>query len=57
MTALIDVILPVFLVLGAGYTARWVNLFSDDAVDGLILFTQRFAIPCLLFQAMAVKGA
>lgn len=53
MGALLDVILPVFLVLGAGYVARARNLFSDDGVDGLMLFTQRFAIPCLLFKAIA----
>lgn len=53
MGALLDVILPVFLVLGAGYAARARNLFSDDGVDGLMVFTQRFAIPCLLFKAIA----
>lgn len=53
MSALLDVILPVFLVMGAGYLAVWRGLFSDQAVDGLMTFTQGFAIPCLLFQAIA----
>ncbi|MCH2165766.1 MAG: AEC family transporter [Marinovum sp.] len=53
MQALIDVILPVFLVIGAGYVAVWRELFSDSSVDGLMLFTQNFAIPCLLFGAIA----
>ncbi len=53
MSALIDVVLPVFLVMGAGYLATWRNLFSDSAVDGLMAFTQGFAIPCLLFRAIA----
>ena len=53
MTALIDVILPVFLVLGFGYVAVWRNLFSDSGVDGLMKFTQNFAIPCLLFRAIS----
>jgi hypothetical protein len=53
LTALLDVILPVFLVIGAGYAAVWRGLFSDAAVDGLMVFTQRFAIPCLLFRALA----
>lgn len=53
MQALIEVILPVFLVIGAGYAAVWRRYFSDDAVDGLMVFTQRFAIPCLLFKAIS----
>lgn len=51
MLPLIDVVLPVFLVLGAGYAATRLRLFSDSAVDGLVAFTQHFAIPCLLFRA------
>lgn len=53
MQSLLDVILPVFLVIGAGYLATWRGYFSDAAVDGLMSFTQGFAIPCLLFAAMA----
>lgn len=52
MQALIDVILPVFLVIGAGYVAVWRRLVSDNAVDGLMSFTQNVAIPCLLFRAI-----
>jgi len=53
MQALIDVILPVFLVIGFGYVAVWRGLFSDAAVDGLMKFVQSFALPCLLFRAIA----
>jgi predicted permease len=53
MTALIDVILPVFLVMGFGYVAVWKGYFSDSGVDGLMKFTQGFAIPCLLFRAIS----
>ncbi|PYG28056.1 AEC family transporter [Pelagimonas varians] len=52
MQALIDVILPVFLVIGAGYGAVYMGWFSDASVDGLMSFTQHFAIPCLLFRAI-----
>ncbi len=52
MQALLDVILPVFLVIGAGYGAVWRGWFADSAVDGLMSFTQNFAIPCLLFRAI-----
>lgn len=53
MQALLDVILPVFLVIGAGYLATWRGYFTDAAVDNLMKFTQNFAIPCLLFGAIA----
>lgn len=53
MSALLDVILPVFLVIGFGYLAVWKGFFSDAGVDGLMKFTQHFAIPCLLFRAIA----
>ena len=53
MGALINVILPVFLVLGFGYVAVWRNVFSDDSVNGLMRFTQNFAIPALLFSAIS----
>ena len=52
MAALIDVILPVFLVVGFGYLAAWRRLFSEAEVDGLMHFAQGFAIPCLLFRAI-----
>jgi len=53
MGALIDVILPVFLVIGFGYLAVWRGVFSDAGVEGLMKFTQNFAIPCLLFRAIS----
>lgn len=53
MGVLASVVLPVFLVVGAGYLAVRIGLFSDAGVDGLMVFTQKFAIPCLLFSAIA----
>ncbi len=53
MQALLDVILPVFLVLGFGYLAAWRGWIEDAHIDGLAKFTQGFAIPCLLFSAIA----
>ncbi len=46
---LLNVVIPVFLVIGAGYAAVKLNLFKNTAVDGLMVFTQGLAIPCLLF--------
>ena len=53
MQALLDIVLPVFLVIGFGYLAVWRGLFSQAGVDGLMKFTQSFAIPCLLFVAIS----
>ena len=53
MQALLDVILPVFALIAFGYVAVWRGLFSDSAVDGLMVFTQNFAIPALLFRAIS----
>lgn len=53
MEALLDVILPVFLVIGFGYLAVWRGLFSPSGVDGLMKYTQNFAIPALLFKAIS----
>lgn len=53
MQTLIDVILPVFFVIGFGYLAVWRGLFPTSGIDALMEFTQRFAIPCLLFSAIA----
>jgi malonate transporter and related proteins len=53
MQALVDVILPVFLVVAFGYVVVWRGWMSDATVDALMKFTQNFAIPCLLFLAIA----
>lgn len=53
MGALIDVILPVFIVIGFGYAAVWRKLFTDEGVNFLMKFAQNFAIPCLLFKGVA----
>jgi len=51
--ALIDVILPVFLVIGSGYGATRAGYFTASHIEGLMKFTQGFAIPLLLFRAIA----
>lgn len=49
MQALVDVILPVFLLIGFGYLAAATGRLSAASVDTLMNFTQTFAIPALLF--------
>ncbi len=53
LQSLLDVILPVFLVIGAGYASTRAGYFKQVHVDGLMKFTQGFAIPCLLFLAIS----
>lgn len=53
MSALLDVILPVFVVIGFGYIAAWSRIFDDGAVDGVMRFAQNFAVPILLFRSIA----
>ncbi|MEN7538595.1 AEC family transporter [Aurantiacibacter flavus] len=47
------VILPVFLVIGAGAAAASFGPFTNDFIEGLMAFAQSIAIPCLLFTTMA----
>ena len=53
MLDVLAVTVPVFLVIGAGYAAARAGLLDAGQVDALMTFTQRFAIPALLFLAIA----
>ncbi len=53
MSALLDVILPVFLIIGFGYAAAKAGIFGENAVDGVMRYAQNFAAPCLLFRSIA----
>ncbi|MYM55798.1 AEC family transporter [Thalassovita mangrovi] len=53
MQDLLNVVLPVFLVIGFGYFATWKGYLNAGQIDGLMKFAQNFAIPCLLFSAIA----
>ena len=53
MQALLDVVAPVFIVIGAGYLTVWYGYFSETGIDALMKFAQNFAIPCLLFRALS----
>ena len=53
LQTLITIILPVFIVIGAGYVCTITQFLTQSHIDGLMKFTQGFAIPCLLFAAIA----
>ncbi len=53
MSTLLDVVLPVFLVLGFGYLAAWKLGLTEGAVDGAMVYAQGFAFPVLLFRGVS----
>ncbi|KAJ55915.1 malonate transporter [Actibacterium mucosum KCTC 23349] len=53
MALMVQVILPVAILVACGYLAARFRVLGEAAVDGLMLFSQKFAIPCLLFAAIA----
>jgi malonate transporter len=53
MGILLDVVLPVFLIIGAGYLVALRGMLSAEAIDGLMKFSQSFGIPCLLFRSIS----
>ncbi len=53
MLGILQIVLPVFLLIGAGYCAVRSGIFSDFQADALMKFTLNFAVPCLLFRAIA----
>lgn len=50
--ALLTIVMPVFLVVGAGYAAVRFRIFPDAGVDPLVRFATGIAVPVLLFRAM-----
>jgi len=53
MVALFQIILPVFLVMALGYGAVRSGAFPSQNATALMKFSQNFAIPLLLFRAIA----
>ena len=51
LSIILDIVAPVFIVIGTGYLAVRGGLFRDEFVDGLMRFAIQFAVPCLLFRA------
>lgn len=48
---ILNIVAPVFLVVGAGYLAVKSGIVGADPIDHLMKFAITFAIPCLLFRA------
>ncbi|WP_369856739.1 AEC family transporter [Candidatus Thalassolituus haligoni] len=54
MSILIDTVFPVFLIILAGFLAGKFRICGSEAAKALNDFVFWFAMPCLLFKAMAV---
>ena len=52
MLTILNVVIPVFLLVGIGYAAVRLRLFPDEGVGAVMAFTQNFAIPVMLFLAL-----
>jgi malonate transporter and related proteins len=49
----LNIVAPVFLVIGSGWLSMRMRLFNDSMVDGLMKFATQLAVPCLLFRAIS----
>lgn len=52
LLTLLTIVVPVFLVVGAGYASVRCGLVADTMTDALVKFSVTIAVPCLLFLAM-----
>ncbi|WP_196259459.1 AEC family transporter [Pelagibacterium limicola] len=52
MLSVLNVVAPVFVLIGIGYLAVRIRLYPAQGVPGLIVYVNSFATPCLLFRAM-----
>jgi malonate transporter and related proteins len=50
--ALLEIVVPVFLVVGAGYASSRTGFLAASAIDALAAFAVRIGIPALLFLAL-----
>ncbi len=53
MSALLDVILPVFVIIALGYGAARFGALTEGGVDGMMTYAQSIALPVLLFKSIA----
>lgn len=56
MPILLNVVAPVFGILGLGFLAARVRLLDPPGIRGLVVFVFNFAIPVLLFRSLATMA-
>lgn len=53
MDIALNLVLPIFAIMGVGHTAARLGLLGDAAIDGIDRYVFTFAIPALLFRALS----
>jgi predicted permease len=56
LSVFIDIVLPVFALLGIGYGAAVLGYFDEVATRSLSRFVFQFALPVMLFSSLAAQG-
>jgi len=56
LSAFVDIVLPVFALIGVGYAAALFGLFDETATRALSRFVFQFALPVMLFSSLASQG-
>ena len=56
MSVFLDIVLPVFALIGLGYAAAALGLFDAAATRALSGFVFQFALPVMLFSSLAAQG-
>lgn len=52
LSTLLNITVPIFLIIGAGYSAARFAHMSQESISGLLSFISRFAAPAVLFYNM-----
>lgn len=56
MSAFLDIVLPVFSLLGVGYAAALLGWFDETATKALSRFVFQWALPVMLLSSLSQKG-
>jgi malonate transporter and related proteins len=56
LSAFLDIVLPVFALIGIGYAAAVLGFFDANATRALSRFVFQFALPVMLFSSLAAQG-
>lgn len=55
MLQILAITAPLFLLIGLGFAAHWGNLVNREQIRGIGSFVIHFALPALLFKALAER--
>ena len=55
MGTIFNVTLPFFALIACGYVAVKLKVFPESGIAGLNAFVWYFALPCLIFRALALR--